>query len=140
MSHRIPICVAFFLIAVPVWAAPPDREASASCATAQGLVVLNLRWAGPVPLAAGDVLTCRARIVPLMRGAQGRTGEVSVVVPGPAGGCALEVPLVWRDGVAPGEVTLVYQMDAVTAEGSLERKTGTLRAGAAAALRLTIMM
>lgn len=142
MSRRIPLCFACLLVAVPAWAAPPDGTAPRTAALASGAASLTLRW-DVTPMPAGSLVACRARVVPLGPGAIAQPAEASVVVPGGGAQCALEIPLAWQGGAPPAAVMVIYEMDAQSAAGIVERtgaQTILLPHAAGARLQLTIHM
>ena len=115
MSRRIPLCFACLLVAVPAWAAPPDGAVPG----AGGSTSIILRWNAPMP--SGALIACRARVVPLGPGAMAQPAEASVVVPGGGAQCALEIPVTWQGSAPPSTITVIYELDARSATGTMTR-------------------
>jgi hypothetical protein len=143
--ERLPLCLAFLLFGVPGLAAPPDAHVGA-VQTSSSTLSIHLQWEGAQPLPAGALIACRARVVPLAAPDAAATMQpldTAIQVPGSAGQCALEIPLTWRGGASPAAVTVLYQMDAISAEGRVSR-TGSRTIGvptvAAAGLQLTVRL
>ncbi|HWE86007.1 MAG TPA: hypothetical protein VG267_13765 [Terracidiphilus sp.] len=144
---RVSVLLACLSMAIPAMAAPADSDAQAAVvAAASGTLSVRLHWDGALPLPAGALIACRARVVPLMppgASANLQPAEASVQVPGSAGQCALEIPLAWRGWTGPAAVTVVYEMDAASAEGKIAR-TGSqivlVSAATGGGLRLTRRM
>jgi hypothetical protein len=143
---RVPVLLAYLSMAIPAMAAPPNTHAAAAAGPASGVLSVRLQWDGALPLPAGTLVACRARVVPLLqRGASAnlQPAEASVQVPGSAGQCALEIPLAWRGSGAPAAVTVVYEMDAISVAGRVARsgsQTVGIPAVTVAPLQLTIRM
>jgi hypothetical protein len=93
-------------------------------------------------LPPGAMYVCRARIMPGANAAQPAKG--SGTVPGNQSGCALEVPFVWQANRPQPAATLSYEVDAVGADGRVQRSVAREGialpapvAGAAAHMELT---
>jgi len=124
MSRRIPLCLAGFFVAFPAWAAPPGGDVPANGAIAADALQLTMQWNEAAQMPAGVLMTCRARVVPVGPGANAEPAETSAVFRGAGAQCALEIPLAWH-GSAPAAVEVIYEMDAISAGGTVAR-TGTL--------------
>lgn len=141
---RVPVLLACLSMAIAAMAAPPNTHAAGASGPAGGVLSVRLQWDGALPLPAGTLVACRARVVRLLQpgaSANLQPAEASVQVPGSAGQCALEIPLAWRGGGAPTAVAIVYEMDTISAAGKVAR-TGsqTLRVPGDAPLQLAIRM
>lgn len=119
MSHRILLGMACLLVAVAAWAATPEGNNAGSGTISAAGNSLTLRWRAPV--GAGALIACRARVVPLGPGASARAYDASVVVPGGAEQCALEIPLDWRGSAPPASINVIYELDVRSASGTVAR-------------------
>jgi hypothetical protein len=144
MSCRIPVLLAGWLIGLSALAAPPRPPAPARGAPSSGVLSIRLRWNASAPLPAGDLIACRARVVPVSPSGVRQQGvEASVQMPGSGEQCALEIPLGWQGSATPVAAEIRYEMDLVNAAGRAARigsQTIEIPRNAGARLQLTIGM
>lgn len=132
--ERIPLCLAVLLFGVSGLAAAPETPGVPAPA-ANGRLSIRLHWDGALPVPARALVACRARVIPLAPAGGpviAHPAEVSLLVPGSAGQCALEIPLAWRGEGAPVQFTVLYQMEAITPAGKMVR-SGSQTIGISAA-------
>jgi hypothetical protein len=87
-------------------------------------VVFHLNLAATLP--AGSILTCRARLTPIPGGLDLSNAPLSatpvaagqVSVTGSTATCAAEIPFSWTVTSPPSGVELIYEIDAVSLQGS----------------------
>lgn len=143
MSRLIPVLLACWFAGLTAVAAPPESAAPAHAPSSR-VLSLRLQWKSSAPLPAGDLLACRARVVPVAPSGARRQGvEASVQMPGSGEQCALEIPLAWQGSAAPVAAEVRYEIDLVNASGRAARigsETIAIPRNAGARLQLTIGM